>query len=64
MKPFLGKAHWNQDEIEVEGGILASFQNAEDFIKSYETRSSIFVNILSSLGKLVEDNKGEENDDN
>lgn len=64
MKPFLDEAHWNQDEIEIENGILTRFQNAEDFINDYETHTPLLINILSSLGKLVKDNKGEENNDN
>lgn len=61
MKDFLEDEHWNQDEVKIEGGVLAHFQHAEIYIK---TNTPLIENVLSFLGRLSSEGEGGDENDN
>lgn len=59
MEYYQEETHWNQDEVEAEGGILKTFQEVEEFLKKNEQSPSKVKNLLSDLGKIFgEDDEG------
>lgn len=63
MTYYLDDAHWNQDEVDKDGGILETYQSAEEFLEKNEHSPSVFENFFSALGTIPsEDERGEQND--
>lgn len=63
MTYFLDDAHWNQDEVQPEGGALKAYQNAEEFLKKNEPSPSFVEIFLDALGKIpTEQERGDKND--